>query len=277
MVLTDDDFATIVTAIESGRRVYDNVRKFIVYIFAHLTPEVVPFVVFALSGGAVPLPLTVLRILAIDLGTETLPASPSGAKGRLTGRHDRPPRPSTQGVINKDMLIRSWGWLGTVSAVLVMTAFFYVLRRAGWQPGEPTGPGTPLHDAYLTATTATFAGIVTCQIGTAIAARTDHAALRDIGLFTNPPAAGGHRVRTRLYCRPRLRAAAPALFALWTSSSSSPPSRRWSGEPTRSAAGPVAVTSDPEATHRRNAMAHAGTGASPGPSARQAPTAVPGM
>ncbi|MFE2478062.1 HAD-IC family P-type ATPase, partial [Streptomyces sp. NPDC059389] len=186
MVLTDDDFATIVTAIESGRRVYDNVRKFIVYIFAHLTPEVVPFLVFALSAGAVPLPLTVLQILAIDLGTETLPALALGRERAEPGIMSRPPRPSSQSVINKDMLVRSWGWLGTVSAALVMTAFFYVLWRAGWHPGDPTGPGSPLHHAYLTATTATFAGIVTCQVGTAIAARTDHAALRDIGFFTNP-------------------------------------------------------------------------------------------
>ncbi|MFJ8160081.1 cation-translocating P-type ATPase [Streptomyces sp. NPDC096136] len=186
MVLTDDNFATIVTAVESGRRVYDNVRKFIVYIFAHLTPEVVPFLVFALSAGAVPLPLTVLQILAIDLGTETLPALALGRESAEPGIMSRPPRPGTQGVINKDMLIRSWGWLGTVSAALVMTAFFYVLQRAGWQPGDPTGPGAPLHHAYLTATTATFAAIVTCQVGTAIAARTDHAALRDIGFLSNP-------------------------------------------------------------------------------------------
>jgi hypothetical protein len=74
MVLTDDNFATIVTAVEAGRRVYDNVRKFIVYIFTHAVPEVVPFLVFALSGGQIPLALTVMQILAIDLGTDTLPA-----------------------------------------------------------------------------------------------------------------------------------------------------------------------------------------------------------
>ncbi|MGA5169230.1 MULTISPECIES: cation-translocating P-type ATPase [Streptomyces] len=186
MVLTDDNFATIVTAIEAGRRVYDNVRKFIVYIFAHLTPEVVPFAVFALSGGAVPLPLTVLQILAIDLGTETLPALALGRERAEPGSMSRPPRKSSQGVISRDMLIRSWGYLGTVSAALAMSAFFYVLWRAGWQPGDPTGTGSPLHDAYVTATTATFAAIVTCQIGTAFAARTDHAPLREIGLLTNP-------------------------------------------------------------------------------------------
>ncbi|RAJ66570.1 calcium-translocating P-type ATPase [Streptomyces sp. Amel2xB2] len=186
MVLTDDDFATIVTAVESGRRVYENVRKFIVYIFAHAVPEVVPFLVFALSGGTVPLPLTVLQILAIDLGTETLPALALGREPAEPGLMNRPPRRSGQGVITKDMLVRAWGYLGLVSAALVMGAFFYVLWRAGWHPGDPTGPGSGLHQAYLTATTATFAGIVMCQIGTALAARTEHASLRQVGLFTNP-------------------------------------------------------------------------------------------
>ncbi|MFE3373256.1 cation-translocating P-type ATPase [Streptomyces sp. NPDC059173] len=186
MVLTDDDFATIVAAVESGRRVYDNVRKFIVYIFAHTTPEVVPFLVFALSAGAVPLPLTVLQILAVDLGTETLPALALGRERSEPGTMKKPPRPQHRGIISRDMLIRSWGYLGLVSAALVMGAFFYVLWRSGWSPGAPTGEGTALHHAYTMATTATFAGIVTCQVGTAVAARTDHAALRDIGLFTNP-------------------------------------------------------------------------------------------
>ncbi|TMR41023.1 cation-translocating P-type ATPase [Actinomadura geliboluensis] len=186
MVLTDDNFATIVTAIESGRRVYDNVRKFILYIFAHAVPEIVPFLVFALSGGLVPLPLTVLQILAIDLGTETLPALALGREPAEPGIMNRPPRPSSQGVISRDMLIRAWGYLGLVSAALVMLVFFYVLWRAGWHPGDPTGKGAALHHAYLTATTATFAGLVTCQIGTAMAARTDHASLREVGLASNP-------------------------------------------------------------------------------------------
>ncbi len=64
MVLTDDNFATIVTAVQAGRVVYDNVRKFIVYIFPHATPETIPFLVFALAGGAVPLPFPVLLLSA---------------------------------------------------------------------------------------------------------------------------------------------------------------------------------------------------------------------
>jgi magnesium-transporting ATPase (P-type) len=92
LVLTDDNFATIVAAVQSGRQAYDNVRKFILYIFAHATPEVVPFLVFALSGGTVPLPLTVLQILAIDLGTETLPALALGREPPEPGLMNRPPR-----------------------------------------------------------------------------------------------------------------------------------------------------------------------------------------
>src|SRR6187455_2982201 len=111
MVLTDDDFATIVAAIGGGRQVFDNVRKFVLYIFAHAVPEVVPFLVFALTGGAVPLPLTVLQILAIDLGTETLPALALGREPAEPGAMDRPPRPRGAGVIDRRMLLRAWGVL----------------------------------------------------------------------------------------------------------------------------------------------------------------------
>jgi calcium-translocating P-type ATPase len=185
MVLTDDDFSSIVTAVEEGRRVYDNVGKFIVYIFAHAVPEVVPFLVFALAGGAVPLPLTVLLILCIDLGTETLPALALGREPAEPGLMRRPPRPSHERLVTKQMLLRAWGLLGVTSAALTMLAFLYTLQRAGWSPGDSVGLGAPLHHAYLQATTATFAAIVACQVGTAMAARTEHASLRSVGVTTN--------------------------------------------------------------------------------------------
>ncbi|MFC7277704.1 cation-translocating P-type ATPase [Paractinoplanes rhizophilus] len=169
MVLTDDNFATIVQAVDAGRRVFDNVRKFVLYIFAHAVPEVIPFLIFALSGGAVPLPLTVLQILAIDLGTETLPALALGRERAEPGLMDRPPRSPRDGVIDRRLLLRAWGLLGIVSAALVTAGFFWTLSR----------------DDYRAATTMTFAGIVACQIGTAFAARTDRASLRSIGVFSN--------------------------------------------------------------------------------------------
>jgi calcium-translocating P-type ATPase len=185
MVLTDDNFATIVAAVEAGRRVYDNVRKFICYIFTHAVPEVMPFVIFALAGGAVPLPLTVMEILAIDLGTDTLPALALSREPAEPGLMDRPPRSRKQGVISGAMLARAWGFLGLISATLVMAGFFVTLRHAGWQPGASTGPGTPLNHGYRQATTVAWLGIVACQVGTAFAVRTDHASLRQVGVFTN--------------------------------------------------------------------------------------------
>jgi magnesium-transporting ATPase (P-type) len=186
MVLTDDNFATIVAAVAAGRRVYDNIRKFVLYIFAHATPEIVPFLVFALSGGAIPLPLTVLQILAIDLGTEVLPALALGREPAEPGLMERPPRPRSEGVIRRTLLYRAWVFLGLIEAALVLAGFFLVLWRAGWSPGVDTADGSPLHDDYLRATTMTFAGIVACQIGTAVAARTERASLRSVGLLTNP-------------------------------------------------------------------------------------------
>ena len=186
MLLTDDNFATIVAAVAAGRRVFANVRKFVLYILAHTTPEVVPFLVFALSGGAIPLPLTVLQILAIDLGTEILPALALGREPAEPGLMDHPPRPRSEGVIRRSLLYRAWIFLGLIEAALVLSGFFYVLLDAGWRPGADTGVGAPLHDAYLAATTMTFAGIVACQVGTALAARTERASLRSVGFRTNP-------------------------------------------------------------------------------------------
>jgi calcium-translocating P-type ATPase len=186
MVLTDDNFATVVAAVAAGRRVYDNIRKFILYIFAHATPEIVPFLVFALSGGAIPLPLTVLQILAIDLGTEVLPALALGREPAEPGLMERPPRPRSEGVIRRSLLYRAWLFLGLIEAALVLAGFLWVLVRVGWSPGDDTASGSPLHDGYLRATTMTFAGIVACQVGTAVAARTERASLRSVGLLTNP-------------------------------------------------------------------------------------------
>jgi magnesium-transporting ATPase (P-type) len=172
MVLTDDNFSTIVAAVAAGRRIFENVRKFVFYIFAHATPEVVPFLAFALSGGAIPLPLTVMQILAIDLGTEIVPALALGREEAEPGLMERPPRSRKEGVIRRAMLLRAWVFVGGVEAVLVMAGFLAVLLEAGWHPGDPVSSGDPLHDDYVRATTA-------------IAARTEYASLRSIGFFSN--------------------------------------------------------------------------------------------
>jgi calcium-translocating P-type ATPase len=185
MVLIDDNFSTIVTAVHAGRRIYDNVRKFIIYIFAHATPETVPFLVFALGGGLIPLPLTILQLLAFDVGSETLPALSLSREPAEPGIMARPPRPRREGVIRAPMLVRAWLFLGVIVATLQMTGFFYLLLKAGWHPGAPVGAGAPLHHAYQQATTMTFLGMIAGQIGTAFAVRTQRASLRSVGVFSN--------------------------------------------------------------------------------------------
>jgi calcium-translocating P-type ATPase len=186
MVLTDDDFATIVVAVAAGRRVFANIRKFIFYIFTHATPEVVPFLLFALTGGRIPLPLTVLQLLAVDIGTETAPALALGREPAEPGLMREPPRPRNEGVIQPSMLIRAWLFLGIIATILELGAYLLVLLRAGWRPGDPTGTGSALHASYREATTITFLSMVMGQVGTAFAARTEHASTMSIGILSNP-------------------------------------------------------------------------------------------
>ena len=125
MVLTDDNFASIVNAIEEGRAVYDNVRKFMTYIFAHLTPEAIPYILFALFN--IPLPITVMQILAIDIGTETLPALALGVELPEPGVMERPPKSPNEKLLNFSLFFRGYILLGLISSVAVLSGYFWVL------------------------------------------------------------------------------------------------------------------------------------------------------
>jgi magnesium-transporting ATPase (P-type) len=127
-----------------------------------------------------------MQILAIDLGTETLPAVALGRERAERGVMDRPPRPRSERLIGGPLLVRAWLVLGATSAVLVMAAFTFVLLRAGWRPGDHVSGAL-----HARATTATFLAIVVCQVRTAFAARCDSASLRSIGVLSNPWLLGG--------------------------------------------------------------------------------------
>jgi magnesium-transporting ATPase (P-type) len=180
MVLVDDNFATIVGAVEEGRAIFDNMRKFIVYIFAHLSPEAVPFVFYALFR--IPLPITVMQILAIDLGTETLPALALGVERAEPDVMSRPPRRRGERLLSSGALLRGYGFLGGMATAVVMTAFFVFLSSHGWSWGQPNAPS---HRIGLEATTIVFLGIVLMQVGNAFACRTERVSVFRIGLFGN--------------------------------------------------------------------------------------------
>ena len=147
------------------------------------------------------------------------------------------------------MLARAWGFLGLISAALIMTGFYLTLRHGGWHPGAPTGPGSPLNHVYRQATTVAWLGIVACQIGTAFAVRTDHASLRSIGVFSNRFLLGAIGIAlafaAALIYIPALNSIFGTAALTPPSSPPSPPSPSSSGEPTNSAACSCAATARP--------------------------------
>ena len=171
MILTDDNFASIVHAVEEGRAVYANIRKFVTYILTSNTPEAVPFILFALSGGRIPLALTVMQILAIDLGTDLVPALALGAEPPEPGVMEHPPRQLSEHVITRTLLVRAYAWLGVLQSLAAMVAFYALYWTHGywgqWLDLPAHGP------LYHTATTMTLAAVVMTQIGNLFAQRTE--------------------------------------------------------------------------------------------------------
>jgi magnesium-transporting ATPase (P-type) len=165
LVLLDDDFATIVAAIEHGRGIYANVRRFLTYHLTDNVAEVTPFVVWALSGGSIPLALGVLQILALDIGTDTLSATALGAE-RPEGRVMNGP-PDRERLLNREVARRAFGVLGPTEGMLTMIAFFASFLAAGWRPGQPFPSG----ELLLQASGAAFATVVIAQTANAWACR----------------------------------------------------------------------------------------------------------
>jgi magnesium-transporting ATPase (P-type) len=180
MILLDDNFASIVAAVEEGRAVFANLRKFLTYILSSNVPELVPYLAFVLLS--IPLPLTVIQILAVDLGTDMLPALALGAEKPSADVMAQPPRPYAEHLLNSGLLWRAYGFLGVLEALAALTAFFFVLNRGGWQYGTPLATNAPL---YLMATTACFAAIVVAQVVNVFLCRQPSQATFGVGFFSN--------------------------------------------------------------------------------------------
>ena len=182
MILLDDDFSSIVAAVEEGRAVYDNIRRFTAYHFCSNVGELVPFLVWGISGGAVPLPLVVMQVLAIDLGTDMLPAIALGTERAEPGTMDRPPRPRGERLLNRRVLGRVYGYVGLLEGLAAMASFFFAFGLAGWRPGMALADTGHL---YLQATAMTTTGIVMGQVGAGFAMRTNRDSVFAVGLLSN--------------------------------------------------------------------------------------------
>ena len=166
IILMDDNFATIVRAIEEGRTVFENIKKFTTYILSSNIPEIIPYIAFVILG--IPLPLTIVQILAVDLGTDMLPALALGAEPPEPDILRRPPRSIRDRLLSFPLLARAYLFLGPLEALASMTGFFYFLNINGWKWGETLSPFDPL---YIKATTVCLTGIIVTQIANVLVCR----------------------------------------------------------------------------------------------------------
>jgi magnesium-transporting ATPase (P-type) len=193
MVLLDDNFASIVNAIEEGRAVYANIRKFTTYIFTSNTPEAWPFILQIL--GNVPLALPVVQLLAVDLGTDLVPALALGAEPPEPGLMNRPPRSRSERLVDGRLLLRSLLWLGSLQTLLCFAGFFWLWWSYGYRDllhlprpdllPYPERLASPEGRVYVLATSMYHAGVVTTQIGNAYACRTERSSVWRVGFFGN--------------------------------------------------------------------------------------------
>jgi potassium/sodium efflux P-type ATPase len=195
IILTTDNFGAIISAIEEGRAVFDNIRKFITYIFSSNVPEILPFMVTA-SFPAIPLALTVRQILAIDLGTDLFPALALGMEKPEPDVMQRPPRRRNQPLLDRGVVGRAL-WLGSIEAALCFAGFFAVYLFSGnssmlqlsFLNSVPIWESLRLviapDQVYRVAITVFHAGVVMAQVGNAFACRSSKTRSTHLGWFSN--------------------------------------------------------------------------------------------
>jgi len=168
LVLLDDHFGTIVAAVRQGRGTFLNARRFLTYHLTDNVAELAPFLVWAVSAAHFPLALGVLQILALDLGTDTLPAIALGAEKPSDRVLEH--KPVSGGLLDRTVAVRAFGVLGPAEAVTELLIFVAALFWAGWRPGLqwPTG------EALLAASGAAFLTVVVMQCANAFACRSTH-------------------------------------------------------------------------------------------------------
>lgn len=182
MILLDDSFASITNAVESGRAIYENLRKFIVYVFAHNFAELIPYVVYALLASALfPVPLLVVQVLAIDLGIDVIPSLALSREPPEKGIMQEPPRVASERLFNRQVFLRSF-YIGVMIAAGALIGCVTAWSSGGWHLGASLAPDDPV---YIKGITMTFGGIVVAQMGNLFASRTSKASVFKTSLKSN--------------------------------------------------------------------------------------------
>ena len=180
MVLLDDSFKSIAVAVRLGRAVYQNIRKFLVYLFSHNIGELAPILAATFTGFPL-VPITAVQVLAIDLGSDVLPALALGAEPPESDVMDRPPRPRRERLFSP-AVVRRILFLGGIQAMGVCAVFFWHVGSSG----IPFADFTAEDPVYREAITLVQAGIVISQFFNALAVRTERESVFRAGLLSNP-------------------------------------------------------------------------------------------
>lgn len=180
MILADDSFTSIVRAIEEGRTIYQNMKKFIFYIFSCNMGELI--VIFLSIIAQIPSPLTAVLILVVNVGTDILPALALGFEESEKDTMSSPPRNKGKRIINKNFIGRI-AYIGTIISIAVLGVFVWNLYRYGWAYGDTLDTTSV---AYIKSTTMAFAMLVSIQLFNAYNARSHNNSILSVGILKNP-------------------------------------------------------------------------------------------
>merc|ERR1712141_635708 len=138
MILLDDNFASIVTGVEEGRLIFDNLKKSIAYTLTSNIPEISPFLLFILAD--IPLPLVTVTILCIDLGTDMVPAISMAYEEAESDIMKRMPRnPFTDKLVNERLISMAYGQIGMIQASAGFFVYFVIMAENGFLPWDLFG------------------------------------------------------------------------------------------------------------------------------------------
>ncbi|XP_040308386.1 sodium/potassium-transporting ATPase subunit alpha-4 [Herpailurus yagouaroundi] len=138
MILLDDNFASIVTGVEEGRLIFDNLKKSIAYTLTSNIPEITPFLLFIIAN--IPLPLGTVTILCIDLGTDMVPAISLAYESAESDIMKRAPRnPKTDNLVNHRLIGMAYGQIGMIQALAGFFTYFVILAENGFRPLDLLG------------------------------------------------------------------------------------------------------------------------------------------
>jgi Ca2+-transporting ATPase len=169
MVLTDDNFASIVSAIEQGRIIYSNIRKFVYFLLACNVGEIL--IVFGAMLMGFPIPLKPIQLLWLNLVSDGAPALALGMEKGEPDTMKQPPRPPKEPVINADMAI-GIAAVSVVDAIAILSVFYFGMQR---YPGE-----------LAAAQTMAFVTLCISELLRAFTARSEHHSVFTLGVFSNP-------------------------------------------------------------------------------------------